>query len=567
MAKVDFRKQLTDRMVGFMEEHDGLPWQKGWEAVNVRPFNPGNGVKYKGGNVLNLMYAAIERDTDDSRWMTLKQANAAGYSIAKGAKGASVEYWDWGQQKERKRELDAAGKPVEGAVADSDDAEEKRRSRPLVFHATVFNGADIVGLPEFKREVKWKPNDLAEKLIAATGVQIEHRALSKTAGGRAFENAAYYDNRSDKIILPPRASFKSDADYYATKLHELGHSTGHKSRLDRGLSEIERGSPEYAKEELRAEIASMLLTSMLGIEGNVQNHARYASHWIEVLKNDKHELFRAAKDAELIVDHIFDYAPELKAIVDSRLVDNLLPKEAPRRKRYDETVELPNFIPAEAAKPVGVGRDDPRWASFESAVRGEAKKYGITDGTVEATFDLLVPQFSDVMDAADRNGYSVDDMNTMLVRQLVEEMRSNKEREQQWEKFASQVRIAADGLMTPERVELELQKVHQKYQRALQEAGQNGLDNEQTDSAVRAVIFGEEGRRPVSPEFIKERFLDPKTVVADVEPDADPDDDLLLVPGGGSLMLGDAMPGDASAVPDERIGGHAEQHEMNTVTP
>lgn len=560
MSRGDFRKRLTDRLIEFMEEHDGLPWQKGWEAVNVRPFNPGTGVKYRGGNVLNLMYGALERESDDPRWMTLKQANAAGYSVKKGAKGELVEYWDWGQQRAKpQRELDAEGKPVEPdetkgkpATAMADDDEEIAASRkPLVFYAVVFNGDDIVGLPEIKREVKWQPNELAEKLIAATGAKIEHRALSKTAGGRAVANAAYFDNRADGIVMPPRSSFKSESDYYATALHELAHWTGHKSRLDRNLSVVAFGTPEYAKEELRAEIASMFLNSMVGIEGNVQNHARYASNWIEVLKKDKHELFRAAKDAEKIVDHIFEYAPELKALVESRLQDNLLPKDPPQRKRDSGVGVLPNFMPPEAAKePAGTGRQDPRWASFESSVKEAARRHNIPGDAVEETLGFVEPEFSRYMDSAERNGYTVDDMNSMLVRQLVEELRANDERRQQWDKFAGQVREAAVGLMSPEKVELALQGLHQQYLRVVQEGAQNGWDKEQTDKAVRDVVFGEHGRRAITPDFVKARFLG----AAKPEASADADDDLLLVPTGTSLTLGDALPADAAAMADERIG-------------
>ena len=559
MSRGDFRKRLTDCLIEFMEEHDGLPWQKGWEAVNVRPFNPGTGAKYRGGNVLNLLYGALERESDDPRWMTLKQANAAGYSVKKGAKGELVEYWDWGQQKAKpQRELDADGKPVEpdatkgktGVAAPDDDEEISASRKPLVFYAVVFNGSDIAGLPEIKRDVKWQPNELADQLIAATGAKIEHRALSKTAGGRAVANVAYFDNRADGIVMPPRSSFKSESDYYATALHELAHWTGHKSRLDRGLSAVEFGTPEYAKEELRAEIASMFLNSMVGIEGNVQNHARYASNWIEVLKKDKHELFRAAKDAEKIVDHIFEYAPELKALVESRLQDNLLPKDPPQRKRDSGVGVLPNFMPPEAAKePAGTGRQDSRWASFESSVKGEAKRYGIPEAAVEETFSFVEPRFSELIDSAERNGYTVDDMNAMLVRQLVEEMRANDERRQQWDKFAGQVREASVGIMSPERVELALQGLHQQYLRVVQEGAQNGWDKEQTDKAVRSVVFGDNGRRPVTPDFVKERFLGGATA----EASADADDDLLLMPTGASLTLGDALPADAAAMADERI--------------
>jgi antirestriction protein ArdC len=576
MARLDFRKSLTERLIGFMEEHDALPWQKGWEAVDVRPFNPASRAKYKGGNVINLIYGAIERQSDDPRWMTFKQANAAGYSIAKGAKAESVEYWDWSQPKS-KSQRDQAGGPAASAPD-----EDNSKSTPFVFYAMVFNGRDIVGLPEIKREMKWQPNELAEKLIAATGAQIEHRALSQTAGGRAFANAAYFDNRGDKIVMPPRESFETVADYYATQLHELAHWTGHATRLDRSFSCVQTSSPEYAKEELRAEIASMHLTSMLGIEGDVRNHARYASRWIEVLKNDKHEIFHAAKDAEKIVEHIFNYAPELKAVVDSVFEANALPKDAPASKRDSGIKAVPNFTPATpepipAPEPAqGTGKNDPRWGVFESAVRGEAKKFNISDSTVEFTFDGLETTFTALMDSAQRNGYTVDDMRAMFIKQLVEEMRANSEREQQWEKFDTQVRKAADGILPPMQVELKLKEVYQQYQRTLHMAGANGLDIEDTNKAVREVIFGKEGRRPITPEFIKERFLTPIDIpaapIADAELPLTPtggdvltlgdtkavshaqDDEVLVLPAGGeSLSVGDAQVAVAADVDDELL--------------
>lgn len=589
MARVDFRKRLTDRLIAFLDENDGMPWQKGWNAVNVRPFNPGTGVKYRGGNVLNLINGALERGSDDSRWMTLKQANAKGYSVRKGAKGELVEYWDWGQAKAAPaRELDADGKPVAAGhaqgVAGDDEVGGGRARKPIVFYAVVFNGADIHGLPEMKRDVSWQPNDLAEKLIAAIGARIEHKALSKTAGGRTMANAAYFDNAADAIVMPLRSSFKSDGDYYATVLHELAHWTGHVTRMDRLSSDIKFGTPEYAKEELRAEIAAMFLTSMLGMEGNVQNHARYAASWIEVLKKDKHELFRAAKDAEGIVDHIFEYAPELKAMLDKRFEDNLL-KMNPARVRENSLGELPNFRPANAPGPAaeaGVGRDDPRWPGFEKAVRGEAQKYGILVATVERTLELMEPMFSDVMTAAKKNGYTVDDMHEMLLKQLMDDLRENNEREKQWLKFCEQVRAAATDLMPPENVELRLQQMSTEYQRILQIAAQDEWKQEVTDQAVREMIFGQGGRRPITPEYIKEQFMVSGSPFADLDDDSpltltgaglalgdasteaarphDDDDDLLLTPPGGGMSLGDAMPADASAMPDERVGSSRASH-------
>jgi hypothetical protein len=183
-------------------------------------------------------------------------------------------------------------------------------------------------------------------------------------------------------------------------------------------------------------------------------------------------------------------------------------------------------------------------------VKEAARRHNIPGDAVEETLGFVAPDFTRYMDSAERNGYTVDDMNSMLVRQLVEELRANDERRQQWDKFAGQVREAAVGLMSPEKVELALQGLHQQYLRVVQEGAQNGWDKEQTDVAVRNVVFGEHGRRPITPDFVKARFL------GDAKPEAsaDADDDLLLVPTGTSLTLGDALPADAAAMADERIG-------------
>lgn len=579
MAREDFRKKLTDRLVAFMEEEGGMPWQKGWNAVNVRPFNPGTGVKYRGGNVLNLLYAALERNSDDSRWMTLKQANAAGYSIRKGAVGEKVEYWDWGQAKaKRVRELDEQGKEVAEGVGTEQEDEPARLRKPLVFYAVVFNGADIVGLPEIKREVPWKPNELAEKLIQATGAVIEHRALSKTAGGRAMANAAYYDNAGDKIVLPPRSSFKSEDDYYATKMHELAHWTGHKSRLNR-LEGAAFGSPEYAKEELRAEIAAMFLTSMFGLEGKVQNHAAYASNWIEVLKKDKHELFRAAKDAEAIVDHLFEYAPELKTVLDQRVSDNII--KEPAKRRADAAISaLPNFIPAGVKVEATALTEEARWQKFEKAVRTEATKYGVSADTVERTLVLIKPQFNDLMNAAEANNYTVEDMNDMLLKQLVEEMRLNREREQHWNKYCDQVRAAAVGVMSAETVEIELQALGARYFKLLEQAGQADWSKEETDKAIRDIIYGDAGRRQITADYVRERFLSSRAPEAAADEDdfaltptgggmslGDAEDDFTLTPIGEAMAVSDAFPADAAPTADEALSKHPKIEESDMAGP
>ena len=561
-AREDFRQRLTNALIESIEENDGLPWERGWDNMATRPFNPGTGIKYKGGNVLNLLLEQIKRGSDDPRWMTLKQANDAGYSVRKGAKAAYVEYWDWGQpQAPRKAEVDEQGKPLPRVEADeaAEEEQEQQRRKPRVFFATVFNGSDIVGLPEIKREIGWQTNELAEKLIAATGAEIEHTAVSR-AGFGVVENAAYYTHGQDKIVVPPRESFKSEGDYYATVLHELAHWTGHHSRLARRAPDEKRpfGSPEYAQEELRAEIASMFLTSMVGVEGRIQNHAKYTGSWLEVLKGDKHEIFRAARDAEKIVDHIFEYAPELREVVEARMADNLLPKEPPKRK-LDSGIskDLPNFIPPEAKAQVGTGRDDPRWAAFDQTVRGEARKFGVDEAVVDKALGLIEPQFTEVMNAAKKNGYTADDMNTMLARNIVDEMRTADVRQQQWERFCDQVRQAGADLYPVEQIELALQELGGRYQQLIAKSTQEGWTTQQTDTEIRSMIFGEEGRRPITGEYVK-AFIESSPAAQHVAASADSDDDFVLTP----LGLSDAMPEDSGAVSDEHIKG-AERYIMD----
>ncbi|QRD58300.1 DUF1738 domain-containing protein (plasmid) [Xanthomonas citri pv. citri] len=568
----DFRQRLTDALVQAIEENDGLPWQQGWDSMALRPFNPARGIKYKGGNVVNLLMEQIKRGSDDPRWMTLKQANEAGYSVRKGSKAAYVEYWDWGQQPTRKPEVDEHGKPLE---PDEEPAQEEAvRRRPRVFYAAVFNGQDIVGLPELKREISWQPNELAEQLIEASGAQIKHVAVSRH-GGALIENAAYYSHQYDKIVLPPRESFKSDGDYYATALHELAHWTGHHTRLDRRAPDEKRpfGSPEYAREELRAEIASAYLTAMLGVHGELHNHSKYTGHWLEVLKGDKHEIFRAARDAEEIVDHLFELAPELREAVEARMADNLLPKEPPRRKIGTGIIgELPNFIPADAPAPVRTGTDDLRWAAFEKTILDEADRFGVQRDAVKGALDLIVPQFSEIMDRAKANGFSAEEMNQMLGRSIVGEMKQADARQQVWKRFCDEVREIGKGTHPVERVEQALQQLSGHYQQVIVQSARESWPQERTNETLLGVLREATGGIPLTPEGVgklvasaapeaeDDVVLEPLAVRQKAEAEAEDDDDLVLQP----LGISGELPEDTGATRDEPIlMGDAQTTEVN----
>ncbi len=198
-------------------------------------------------------------------------------------------------------------------------------------------------------------NERAERLIQATGAVIEHRELARVGKGFTVNNA-YYDSAADQITVPPRGHFKSEGDYYRTVIHEIAHWTGHESRLNRGLDEAKRGTPEYAWEELRAEMASAMICSALGVDGGLEDHAAYLDEYVKLLKEDRSAIFKAARDAEKIYNAVFDFDPDLRAEVEGHLADNAISTADPNAKKQQVVdfkkiikADLPSFAPIKPA--------------------------------------------------------------------------------------------------------------------------------------------------------------------------------------------------------------------------
>jgi putative DNA primase/helicase len=287
MDTSDFAKRLADKLIEQLKV--GIaPWQQPWAAGHMlSPYNPTTGNRYRGINILALMVTG----RSDPRWMTYRQAQAQGWQVRAGEKGTQIQHWIWEEARARlgkdgKPELDKAGNPIKELV---------RLSRPKVIAACVFNAEQIEAIPELEpsRQLEWDPVEKAEKLLGASRAKIEH-----SQGGGAF-----YRVGTDTIHLPSRERFSEAADYYATALHELGHWTGHPDRLDRDLSNP-FGSEGYAREELRAEIASMIIGSELGIGHDPVAHAGYVDHWVQILTDTPKEILYAAADAERISEYI-----------------------------------------------------------------------------------------------------------------------------------------------------------------------------------------------------------------------------------------------------------------------
>jgi antirestriction protein ArdC len=287
--KRDFRQEATDAIIRMLEE-GVAPWQKPWQSGAIAtPFNPTTEKPYRGGNAVYLIAVAAKRGYDDPRWMSYKQAQQRGWQVRRGETGTQIEYWEF-PSASREREQ-RGGHP---------DSEQGDKIAPRMIHRiyTVFNAKQIDGIPPYtpKQRQEFEIVRAAESILEHSGARILHDQNDR----------AFYNRAADSIHLPPKAAFSSAPDYYGTALHELAHWTGHPSRLNRQtLNESYRfGDLNYAHEELRAELTSLFLAAERGIPHNPASHAAYVGSWLQALRNDKNEIFRAAKDAHRATDFL-----------------------------------------------------------------------------------------------------------------------------------------------------------------------------------------------------------------------------------------------------------------------
>ncbi|HHM2297758.1 TPA: zincin-like metallopeptidase domain-containing protein [Legionella anisa] len=323
MNKKPFHEVIAERLIQQLKQGTA-PWQRPWEpgAPNAFiPMNPITGKRYKGINAIALM----AQDYRDPRWMTYKQAEETQAQVRKGEKGSAIQYWKFTEEQIKKNEqgkpvLDAHGNPVKIEI---------RLERPRVFYAAVFNAEQIDGLPPLiQKEIAWNSIERAEHILSASGAVIVH----------GENDRAFYRPSTDSIHLPDKSQFLSADNYYAIALHELGHWTGHSTRMDRDLIHP-FGSEGYAKEELRAEITSMILGDELGIGHDPGQHTAYIESWIKVLNNDPLELFRAAAEAEKMHQFILSFELKQEQVQNT---SNTLPEELENKITLTNEVETPH---------------------------------------------------------------------------------------------------------------------------------------------------------------------------------------------------------------------------------
>jgi antirestriction protein ArdC len=282
--------EVTDRIIAELEA-GRFPWVQPWGSANAAlglPRNADTRRPYSGVNILILWGAVIEHGYASQGWLTFHQAMNAGGCVRRGERGTTVCYANrFTPEAEKQRAEQEGGEP--GSI-------------PFLKRFTVFNVDQCEGLPErlTATAVPVPERELvpaAEALISATGADF------RIGGNRAF-----YCPSGDFVQVPPQPAFREQINYYRTATHELGHWTGHPSRLNRDLGNA-FGTAAYAREELVAELTAAYVCASLGIAPTVR-HADYLGSWLEVLRADNRAIFRAASQASKAADYLLAFRHE-----------------------------------------------------------------------------------------------------------------------------------------------------------------------------------------------------------------------------------------------------------------
>ncbi|ELA09265.1 TraC protein [Moraxella macacae 0408225] len=298
----DYIQEIANDLIEQIKNNNAV-WQKPWQGTeHLLPVNH-QGKPYSGINVLRLLLKAQKQGYGDNRWFTYNNAKEQGGQVKRGEKATSITFYVTTERIDKtdangKVVLDEKGKPIK---------EEVKLDRPKVVTYNLFNAQQIDGLPPRPIPPKleaWERHAKAEAIIRGIekqGLTIVHQASDR----------AYYSPQDDRIVMPERSQFATADLYYATLLHEIGHATGHESRLNRDLSGG-FGSQNYAKEELRAEISSMIIGQQLQIGHDPSQHHAYLQSWVKAIEEDPKEIFRAVKDADKISDYVMGLGEELE---------------------------------------------------------------------------------------------------------------------------------------------------------------------------------------------------------------------------------------------------------------
>jgi len=270
---------VTEQILSHMDKGI-IPWKKPWSTKIRLPQNLVTGKKYRGINVWLLLASSFV----SPYWLTFNQAKDLGGTIKKGEKSSIVVYWNF--------------KKVDEVNENTGEMEHKKI--PFLKYYRVFNVQQCEGItfPDQPAEDKADSKEEAEALVNGyqRGPEIKYGFVR-----------ACYNPIADRVKMPNKAEFVNAEEYYSTLFHELVHSTGHVSRLNRETMTTPAafGSKNYAREELIAEMGAAYLCGISGItQATIENSSAYIQGWRDTISKDSRLVVLAAAQAQKAVSHI-----------------------------------------------------------------------------------------------------------------------------------------------------------------------------------------------------------------------------------------------------------------------
>lgn len=272
MTQSEIYSAITERIIAEMEKGI-IPWHKPWTGTNGGAVSGTTGKPY---SILNQILLG-----KPGRWYTFNQIKKVGGNVRKGEHGSFVVFW---KQiiVESKTEKDESGNPLKETI-------------PILKHYYVFHESQCDNVPETDIPETFTHDPIEE----AAKIEQEYAQREKLTINHVISDRAFYSPFTDEITVPVLEQFPVREEYYSTLYHEMIHSTGHKSRLNRLHRTAAFGSEEYSREELVAEIGAAALLHHVGIEtaDTFHNNAAYVQGWLKALKNDTKLLVGASGQA------------------------------------------------------------------------------------------------------------------------------------------------------------------------------------------------------------------------------------------------------------------------------
>ena len=292
---------VTEQIVKLLEAGT-VPWRKPWTASELEPRNLVSGKPYLGINRFMLALKPYKSPF----WLSYKQALSLDGHVNKGERSSMIVFWKVDR---------VAGEP------DPTTGEETTRPRVILRYYSGFNSEQCT-LPE-KVLAKIAAHTASATVHADPIAECEQivSGMPKPPAISRDGNAAFYMPREDRVTVPGLEHFTRYAgEFYSTLFHELGHSTGHKSRLGRKgiMDQIRFGSGDYSREELVAEMTAAFLCAEAGIlPATLENSAAYIASWVKVLKGDDKAVVIASAQAQKAADYILNRKAEAETATDS----------------------------------------------------------------------------------------------------------------------------------------------------------------------------------------------------------------------------------------------------------